>query len=323
MTEQTGRHQPIPSPLPLARAQSKSLNFRAVWRQHWLLYVMLVPSAACLALFHLYPLWGLSIAFVRYSPYRGVTGSPWLGLANFQKFFTMRQSWPLFRNTLTIAIGKIVIGQIASIAFALVLNEVRLQLAKRLIQTATTLPHFLSWVIIGGIMVQLLSTSGTVNKLLIDLGLNRVRFLGSERLFPWTLVLSQTWKEFGFGAIIYLAALANINPELYEAAAVDGAGRFGCLRHVTIPGISSTIVLMSCLSLGGILNAGFEQVLVLLNPVVYATGDILDTYVYRAGLLEQNYSIATAAGLVKSIIGFLLVLTSYWLAERFANYRVF
>ena len=322
MTEPGSLEQPMATTVALGGAKEGTC-FRAVWKQHWLLYVMLVPSAVCLILFHLFPLWGISIAFVVYRPTRGVAGSEWVALANFQRFFRMRNSWPLFRNTLVIAIGKIAMGQMASIGFALALNEVPKWLFKRTVQTATTLPHFLSWVIIGGIMVQLLSTSGSLNNLVGMVGLKPIRFLGSTKLFPWTVILSETWKEFGFGAIIYLAALANVNPELYEAAAVDGAGRFARLRRITIPGISSTVILMSCLSLGSILNAGFEQVLVLLNPVVYSTGDILDTYVYRAGLLEQNYSVATAAGLIKSVIGFFLILVSYWLADKYANYRVF
>jgi putative aldouronate transport system permease protein len=284
---------------------------------------MLVPSAVFLALFHFYPLWGISIAFTDYSPTRGVLGSEWVGLGNFQRFFAMSSSWSIFRNTLVIAVGKILFVQVTSILFALLLHEVRIPVFKRVVQTLSTLPHFLSWVIIGGIMVQLLSTSGSLNQLITTVGLRPVRFLGSTKVFPWTLILSETWKEFGFGAIIYLAALTNINPELYEAAAVDGAGRLARLRFITLPGISSIVVLMSCLSLGNVLNAGFEQVLVLLNPVVYSTGDILDTFVYRAGLLDQNYDLATAVGLVKSVIGFVLIVLSYWLADRFANYRVF
>lgn len=319
MTQTNIAEQSIPRPA----SKGVASTFRAVWRQHWLLYVMLLPSLIFLALFHFYPLWGISIAFVDYSPTRGIAGSDWVGLGNLQRFFLMRQSREIFRNTVLIAIGKILLGQLASIAFALALNEVRPKMFKRAVQTSTTLPHFLSWVIIGGIMVQLLATSGSLNKAIGILGLKPIRFLGSASIFPWTLIVSETWKEFGFGAIIYLAALANINPELYEAASVDGAGRFARLWHVTLPGMSSIIILMSCLSLGGILNAGFEQVLVLLNPVVYSTGDILDTYVYRAGLLEQNYSLATAAGLIKSVLGFVLIVTSYWLADRFANYRVF
>jgi putative aldouronate transport system permease protein len=201
--------------------------------------------------------------------------------------------------------------------------EVGVRLFRRAVQTITTFPHFLSWVIIGGIMTQMLSSTGAVNGLLAAARLRPVEFLGSTTVFPWTLILSETWKEFGFGAVIYLAALTAINPQLYEAAAVDGAGRGARLWHVTLPGITPTIVLLSCLSLGSVLNAGFEQVQVLLNPLVYSTGDIIDTFVYRHGLLEGAYSIGTAVGLVKAVVGFGLILLSYWLADRFANYRIF
>lgn len=235
----------------------------------------------------------------------------------------MREAWPIFRNTLSIALGKIIMGQLASIAFALMVHEIGWRPFRRIVQTLTTLPDFLSWVIIGGIMVDLLATTGVVNALLQAIGLGPILFLGSRSVFPWTVILSDTWKGYGFGAVIYLAALTAISPELYEAAAVDGAGRGARLLHVTLPGITPVIVLMACLSLGSVLEAGFEQVLVLQNPIVYATGDIIDTYVYRAGILETKYSLATAVGLLKSAVGFILVLLSYWLADRLADYRVF
>lgn len=258
-----------------------------------------------------------------YSPYKGLRGSPFVGLDIFRQMFTMRETWPIFRNTVVIAVGKIVFGQLANLTFALLVHQVTQPFFKRFVQTLTTLPHFISWVVIGSAMVQLLSTSGGINSLIVGLGGRPIRFLGDVKVFPWTLILSETWKEFGFGSIIYLAALTAINPELYEAAAVDGAGPLARLLHVTIPGIAPTIILMGCLSLGQILNAGFEQVLVLQNPMVYATGDIIDTYVYRAGILETKYSLATAVGLLKAVVGFALILLSYWLADRLANYRIF
>jgi len=204
---------------------------------------------------------------------------------------------------------------------------VRSHFFKRTVQTMTTLAHFLSWIIIGGMMVQILSTKGAVNQIVTSFGLEPIRFLSDPAVFPWTLIGLETWKEFGWGAVIYLAALTNINPELYEAAAVDGADRFQRMRHITLPGIKTLIILMSCLSLGGILSAGFEQVLVLYNPVVYKTGDILDTYIYRVGLVGSggmpDYSLGTAVGLLQGGVGFVLILVSYWLADKFANYRVF
>jgi putative aldouronate transport system permease protein len=288
-----------------------------------MLYAMLIPAAVLLALFHFYPLWGISLAFVDYNPFKGVRGSAFVGLDIFRDMLRAPAMGLIVRNTLLIASGKIVFGQFASLIFALLIHQVAQPLFRRLVQTVTTLPHFMSWVVIGGAMVQIMSTTGVVNATIGALGGGPIRFLGDPTLFPWTMVLSQTWKEFGFGAIIYLAALTTINPDLYEAAAVDGAGPAARLRHITLPGITPTIVLMACLSLGNVLNAGFEQVLVLYNPMVYSTGDILDTFVYRSGILEAKFSLAAAVGLLKSVVGFFLILLSYWLADRLANYRIF
>lgn len=306
---------------PGSKARKPSLAL--VLRLRWRLYVMLIPATVFLILFHFYPLWGIGLAFVDYNPFKGLLGSKYVGLDNFRDLFARDESWRLVRNTVCIAVGKIICGTFAALSFALLLNEVRQRLFKRAVQTITTLPHFLSWVIIGGIMVQMLTSTGLVNVAITSMGLKLIRFLGDPKIFPWTLILSETWKEFGFGAIIYLAALTAINPELYEAAAVDGAGRLARLRYITLPGITSTIVLMACLNLGNVLNAGFEQILVLLNPMVYTTGDILDTWVYRVGLLGANYSLGTALGLARSLVGFFLILLSYWLADRLANYRIF
>ena len=298
-------------------------SFSVVWRQHWMIYAMLAPAAILLILFHLYPLWGLSIAFVKYSAFKGVMGSPFVGLENFRRFFEGPDAFNVIRNTLGIALGKIVLGQIVALAFALTINEVRNALFKRVAQTTTTLPHFLSWVLIGGVMVEILNRSGIVNRAIESFGFNTISFLGDPRIFPYTMIGLETWKEFGWGAVIYLAALTGINPETYEAAAVDGAGRWARLRHVSIPGIAPIIALLACLSLGYVLNAGFEQILVFINPIVFSTGDILDTYVYRVGLLTGEFSLGTAVGMFRSVVGFILVWLSYWLADRYANYRIF
>lgn len=293
-------------------------------RQHWLLYVMLIPAMLLLILFSFYPLTGIIIAFQDFKPSRGLSGSEFVGMKNFIEIFTMREAWPLFRNTVVIAVGKMVAGTLVSLTFALMVHEVASRLFKRVVQTMTTLPHFLSWVIIGGVMVQVLASAGPLNSVIVSIfGGPPVRFLGDPSIFQWTIILSDTWKGFGFGAVIYLAALTGINPELYEAAAVDGANRWSRLRHITLPGISSIVILLACLNLGNVLNAGFEQLLVLSNPLVYSTGDIIDTWVYRRGLVQSEYSLSTALGLVKSVVGFVLILLSYYLAGKFANYRIF
>ena len=297
--------------------------FRAVWQKHWRMYLMMMPAIILLLLFNAYPIWGIAIAFVDYNPFKGLAGSPFVGLEHFQRFFATPNAYNLFRNTLFISIGKIIAGQLVALVFALALNQVKVRFFHRAVQTATTLPHFLSWIIIGGIMVQALSTTGIVNKGIMALGFPAIRFLGDAALFPWTMIGLETWKEFGWGAVLYLAALTAINPELYEAAAVDGAGRWRREWHITLPGIAPMIILLTALSLGGILNAGFEQILVLINPVTYRTGDVLDTFVYREGLLAAKFSLGTAVGLFKSVIGLGMILFSWWLADRLANYRIF
>jgi putative aldouronate transport system permease protein len=317
----------IPPAIHIAREIKTKHSLRSVLKMHWMMYVMLIPAVVLLALFQFYPMWGILIAFKAYSPARPFAASPWVGFKNFELFFASRNAWQILRNTVSISIGKIIFGQLMAVIFALMLHEVRLVKFKRVIQTSTTLPHFLSWVIVGGMMTQFLGSAGPINQVLSMIGLDRIRFLGRPQIFQWTIIFSDVWKGFGFGSVIYLAALAGINPELYEAAAVDGAGRFGRMLHVTLPGILTTIVLLTCLSLGGILNAGFEQVLVLYNPLVMRTGDILDTYVYRIGLVggggAPDFALGTAVGLFKSGIGFILIMISYWLADKVANYRVF
>lgn len=295
---------------------------RAVLRQHWMLYVMLLPSLVALAVFSFYPMWGLSLAFLEYNPFQGLAGSRFVGWENFETLLRSRSTAEILRNTVFIAVGKIVIGQLANVTFAIMLNEVRQRLFKRFVQTLTTLPHFLSWVVVGGMLITILASKGIVNQAITAITGRPILFLGDATIFPWTLIFSHVWKEFGFGSIIYLAALTAINPEIYEAAAVDGANRWQRIRHVTLPGLAPTIILMGCLALGNVLNAGFEQVLVLYNPLVYSTGDILDTFIYRVGLLQTSYGVATAVGLFKGVVGFVLITLSYWLAGKLANYRI-
>jgi putative aldouronate transport system permease protein len=308
---------------PASESAAARVKFRAVWQQHGLLYVMLIPAAVMLAIFNFYPLWGLALAFVDYNLVGGLSASEFVGFAHFSDVFSRPETFNILRNTIFIALGKIVLGQFIAVVFALLVHEVKFPPYKRLVQTITTFPHFLSWIIVGAVMVTVLGSSGPVNTALDAVGVRPVRFLADRGIFPWTVILSDIWKGFGFGAVIYLAALTQISPQLYEAAAVDGAGRGHRLRHITLPGIAPTIVLLACLNLGNILNAGFEQILVLYNPVVFATGDIIDTYVYRVGLLDFNYEISTVVGLFKGGIGFVLILVSYWLAGKYANYRIF
>jgi len=294
-----------------------------IMKRHRGLYLMLVPAAILLILMKFYPLWGIGVAFVDFNPFKGLAGSEFVGLEHFRDMLSRPQTAEIVRNTIFIAVWKIILGQFFAVIFALLVYEVRHSVYRRLIQTVTTMPYFLSWVILGGTFVTILGSDGAVNSLLTAFGLEPIGFLRDKNVFPWTLILTDVWKNFGFAAIIYLAALTQINPELYEAAAVDGAGRWARLRRITLPGIAPTIILMGALSMGNILEAGFEQVLVLYNPLVYETGDIIDTYVFRVGLQGFNYEIATVVGLFKSLVAFILIVVSYWAADRFANYRIF
>jgi putative aldouronate transport system permease protein len=286
-------------------------------------YLMLLPGFIWLLLFSIVPMFGIAIAFQNYNPVQGVFGSEWVGLEHFEYMFTLNDTMDIFFNTIFIAVLKIIGNLIIPLIFALMLNELRLMVLKRWIQTIVYLPHFLSWVILGGILLDIFAYVGPVNQFLSLFGVDPILFFGRADLFPILVVGSDIWKEFGFNTIIYLAALTGINPALYEAASIDGATRLQSLWHVTLPGIRTTAILLTVLSLGNVLNAGFDQIFNLYNPLVYSTGDIIDTWVYRTGLLDLQYELATAVGLLKSAAGFILISLSYFLAYKTTNYRIF
>ncbi|TVR54068.1 MAG: sugar ABC transporter permease [Spirochaetaceae bacterium] len=288
-----------------------------------LYYLMVLPGLAFLFVYEYIPMYGLVMAFQDFNPGLGFTRSPWIGFDNYRFVFRLPAVSRVFRNTIIISVAKIVFRQIAAITFAVLLNEMRVKLLKRSIQTISYLPHFLSWVILGGAFVSLLSRGGPVNQLIAAIGLDPIFFLGSNRWFRFTIVATDVWQSFGFGSIVYLAALTSIDPGLYESAVIDGANRFQQILRITLPGIATTIVLLTVLSLGQILSAGFEQILVLYNPAVYETGDVIDTWIYRFGLQQARYSLATAVGLFRSVIGCTLVLVSNGLARKYADYQVF
>jgi putative aldouronate transport system permease protein len=284
---------------------------------------MLAPGYAWLVLFSIIPMFGFIMAFQNFNPGRGVFGSEWVGWENFRYLFSLSDARTIIFNTVFISLLKIIGNLIVPLIFALMLNELRMGLFKKSVQTVAYLPHFLSWVILAGILLDILAYRGPVNHFLTLFGARRILFFARADLFRVIVVGSEIWKEFGFNAVIYLAALTAINPSLYEAASMDGATRTQQLRHVTLPGISTTIVLLAVLSLGNVMNAGFDQIFNMYNPLVYSTGDIIDTWVYRAGLLNLQFSLATTAGLFKSAIGFIMISLSYFLAGRLANYRIF
>lgn len=291
---------------------------------HWSLYFMIFPAFALVLLYHYGPLCGLVIAFQKYDLVKGIFHSKWIGFDNFEYIFNYPGFLNILWNTLYIAVMKITVHFIIPIIISILLNEMNNARVKRGIQTAIYLPHFISWVIISGIMIDILSPNhGVVNKLLSMFGADPIYFLGEPKVFPFVLVVTDIWKEFGYATIVYLAALTGIDPSLYEAAEVDGARRIHRIWHITIPGIIPIIVLLGTLSLGRILNAGFDQVFNLYNPLVYETGDIIDTFTYRIGMQNTQYDLATAVGLFKSAVSLILVSTSYYIARKVANYRIF
>jgi putative aldouronate transport system permease protein len=285
--------------------------------------LMVLPGVIFLLAFTFMPLFYSVIAFQKFNPALGIQNSPWVGLDNFTLLFRIPDDRIVFTNTLFIATMKIIMLEIVAIIFALLLNEIRFERTKKAIQTMVYLPHFLSWVILAGILRSILARDGLLNDFLGVFGLDPVYFLGNPTVFPWVLIGSEIWKEFGFEAIIYLAALTVINPSLYEAAEMDGANRFQKMRYISIPGILPTIILLASLSIGSVLSAGFDQIFNLYSPIVYTTGDVIDTYVYRVGLIQGQYSLGTAVGLLKTVVSLILIGISYLAAKKFANYRIF
>lgn len=288
------------------------------------LYVMLIPAVVLVAIYSYGAMAGVSIAFQKFVPANGLFRSPWVGLDNFRTLFSMPNIWPVIRNTVVISFFKMAGGIFVPVVFALLLNEIPRLSLKRTFQTMVYLPNFLSWIILSGILIDILSpSSGIVNVLLSGLGIEPVFFLGEPKIFPVTMIVTDIWKSFGFGSVIYLAALTSIDPALYESARIDGANRWQQTWHITLTGISSTIVLMTVLSLANILNGGFDQIYNMYSPAVYSTGDILDTFVFRLGIQEAQFALSTAAGLFKSVVSFIFIVASYSMADKFAGYRVF
>lgn len=298
----------------MARKWSEQLHFN----------LMLLPGIILVLLFSVWPMSGVILAFKKFIPTKGIWGSDWVGFENYEMLFATPVAGQVFFNTVVIALMKMVAGFFVPILFALMLNELRIHWFKRTVQTIVYLPHFLSWVLIAGIVRDIFGLEGIVNQFLTRMfGMEAIMFLGEHFWFRTILIGTDVWKEFGFGTIIYLAALTAVNPALYEAAEIDGATRMQKLRYITLPGITTTVVLVGTLSLQGVLNAGFDQIFNLYNTLVYDSSDIIDTYVYRAGLQEGRFEVATAIGLMKSAISFILIVISYTLASRFAGYRIF
>ncbi|HJA93636.1 MAG TPA: ABC transporter permease subunit [Candidatus Eisenbergiella merdipullorum] len=286
-------------------------------------WLMVVPAMIWLILFNIVPIGGIVMAFEDYNPGLGLFRSPWVGLENFSYMLRLNDVRTILMNTFIIAFLKIIGNMIVPIVFALLLNEVKNKIYKRTMQTIVYLPHFLSWVALAGMLMEIFARSGPVNSVLAVFGIGNIPFFQDSGIFRVLLIGSDVWKEFGFKAVVYLAALTGISSELYEAAAIDGAGKWKQMLYITLPCIKGTIVLMMVLSLGNILNAGFDQIYNMYNPAVYSTADVIDTWVYRAGLVDLQFSLASAVGLLKSVVGFTTISISYLIAYKVAHYKIF
>lgn len=307
----------------MVMSRTKTVAPKKSMVKQWPLYVMISIPLLLLLVYSYGPMVGIVMVFQRFEPAKGFFGSQWVGLDNFRRVLASPDILSITYNSFFIATMKILLGTLAAILVAVLLNELSNVLFKRTVQTIIYAPYFLSWVILGGIFRELLSDSGVVNLFLNKLGIPSVRFLGTPKIFPWVLIFTDLWQMTGFNAIIYLAAIMAISPTLYEAAAIDGAGRFKQVMRITLPGIRSYIVMLFVLNLGYIFSAGFEQIIMLYSPSVYSTGDVIDTWVYRAGLQNAQYSLAAAVGLLRSVVSLVLIAVSYYIAKVKWDYAIF
>lgn len=306
------------------RADKRKKIYAKLWRDRYL-YLLILPGVLYFLVYRYIPMLGIVIAFQNFSPFLGFRGSEWVGLQHFRTIFADPEVVRVIWNTLYLSFLQIVFAFPAPIILALLLNELRSELYKRLIQTIVYMPHFLSWVIVVGIFVIFLRGDGLVNNFLQTvLGMEQsVGFLTNPDYFRPLIVLQVIWKEVGWGTIIFLAALAGVNPELYEAATVDGANRWRKMWHITLPAIRTVIVILFILRLGSVLDSGFEQIFLMLNSFNREIGEVLDTYVYYKGIQQTDYSFATAVGLFKSIVGLVLIVGANYLAKRFGQEGVY
>ena len=291
--------------------------------KHRAMYFMILPAIIFYVIFSYVPMYGLTIAFKDFYSKRGILGSPWVGLYNFRQIFTDPYFWQVLKNTLIINVMKLGFAFPAPIILTLMFNEVRSKRFSKTIQTIVYLPHFISWVVISGIIFSLLSGDGLINSILIAMGRTKIDFLTNKELFRPLLVISEIWKETGWDTIVYLAAITGISPELYEAAKIDGANRLRQLLNITIPCLLPTVSVMLILKTGGLMNGGFDQVFNLYNPIVYPVGDVIDTYVYRLGIGQSEYSLSTAVGLFLSISNFIMLVSVNFITKKISGNGIY
>jgi putative aldouronate transport system permease protein len=301
----------------------RSLSLTARFRKSLPIYTLLLPGMLLLLVFHYWPIFGIIIAFEDFSPFKGVMGSDWVGLKYFIQFLTDDSFWRVMRNTIVINICKLVFGFPIPIIFALLLNELWGNRFKKTVQTISYLPHFISWVVVAAIITTILSPStGLINKVLNSFGLESIYFLTKTNCFIPIIVMSGIWKEFGMSAVYYIASLSSIDPQLYEAAAIDGAGRWKQTWHITLPGLRNIVIVLLVLQMGRMTTIGFEQIFLLYNPMVYDVGDVISTYTYRLGIEQTQYSLTSAIGFTQSIVNFILVYSANRLSKKVAGWAL-
>ena len=306
------------------KTERKKTSRRQVKRRSNAAYhLMMFPGLFFLILFSYIPMVGILMAFQDFVPAKGLFGSDFVGLKHFIYMIHLPDIGKIIRNTLVIALGKILLGTVMAIAFSILLNEIRIKFLKKTVQTVVYLPHFLSWVVLASVVVNLFSLDGSVHQLLAGFGLDKINFLGSNQTFQGLIIGTDVWKEFGYSSVVYLAAITSIDPGLHEAAAIDGASWWKRVWNVTIPGMLPIILLMAAMNLTGILSAGFDQIYNLYSPIVYETGDVLDTYVYRIGLVGRQYSFGAAVGLCRSAVGMILLLTANGVTKKMTGQKIF
>lgn len=294
-----------------------------VFKRELPFYLMLIPGVTFLIIFSYLPMFGLVMAFQDFTPLRSFKNSPWVGLKNFRDMLALPTFWNVVGNTLSISIAKIILRLLVPLILALLLNEVVHHKFMRMAQTVFFLPYFLSWAVMGGVLRNLFQYDGMVNELLGRIGIDPIMFLGSNTWFPIIIILSDVWKDMGYNMIIFLAAITGVDPALNESAALDGANCWQQIWHITLPTIRPIVVMLLVLSLGSVLSAGMEQIMLLYNPMVYKSSDIIDTLVYRLGLVNHQWSLSTAVGMMKSVVSFILVVISYRIASKHFDYQVF
>ncbi|WP_259619216.1 ABC transporter permease [Paenibacillus doosanensis] len=293
------------------------------WKADKYLYLMALPGMLYFVVFHYFPMWGIVIAFQDYNPFQGVMHSDWIGFEHFSRLFRHPDFWLILRNTLVISLLNIVFFFPAPIVLALLLNEIRTAMFKKSIQTVVYLPHFVSWVVICSMTISLMNSDGLLTKLVHAIGYPKLQLLMDKSLFWGIITVQSIWKDAGWGTIIFLAALAGINPDLYESAKVDGANRWQQTVHITLPCVMNTIVILLILRLGQVMNISFDQLYIMGNPLVKEVAEVFDTYVYQAGVLQGNFSYATAVGIFKSAVGFVLILTANMISKKTSEHYLF